>query len=220
MEQIIKKLVDFILIICYTFVGRRKGMIITAQQLKERYAYLSDPIGKISRDIKSGKIFPLVKGVYETDANAHGSRLAQFIYGPSYLSFDYVLQLQGLIPEAVYNTFTCATFNKRKIKTYTNHFGTFIYRDVPKEVFYRGVVLFTDGPYSYQMATTEKAFCDKLYILPPVNNVAELKEMLFEDLRIDQEAFRRLNKENIIKIAPLYRSKNLNLLVKLMKEEK
>lgn len=91
-------------------------MIITTEQLKEKYANFADPIGKISRDIKSSKLFPLVKGVYETDENIHGSRLAQFIYGPSYLSFDYVLYVKGLIPETVYNTFTCATFNKRKIK--------------------------------------------------------------------------------------------------------
>lgn len=195
-------------------------MIITAQQLKEKYAYLSDPMGKISRDIKSGKIFPLVKGVYETDANVHGSRLAQFIYGPSYLSFDYVLHVQGLIPEAVYNTYTCATFNKRKTKTYTNHFGTFIYRDVPKDVFNLGVLVFIDGLYSYQVASAEKALCDKLYTLSPVKSVIELKEMLFSDLRIDEDVYCKLDKEDILKIAPLYRSKNLNLLVKLIKEGK
>ena len=39
-------------------------MLITAQQLKETYAHLSDPMGKISRDIKSKNIFPLIKGVY------------------------------------------------------------------------------------------------------------------------------------------------------------
>ena len=42
--------------------------------------------------------------------------------------------------------------------------------------------------------------------------------MLFEDLRIDEDAFNKLNKEDILKIAPLYRSTNLNLLVKLIGE--
>ena len=146
-------------------------MILTTQQLREQYVNLSDPLGKISRDIKNKKLFPLVKGIYETDANVHGSKLAQFIYGPSYLSFDYVLYSKGLIPETVYNTFTCATFKKRKIKTFTNHFGTFIYRDVPEAVFNLGVTVLIDGSYSYQVATVEKALCDKLYILPPVKNI-------------------------------------------------
>ena len=194
-------------------------MIVTAQQLKEAYAHLSDPMGKISRDIKSKKIFPLVRGIYETDAHAHGSRLAQFIYGPSYLSFDYVLYLHGLIPEAVYNTFTCATFNKRKVKTYTNHFGTFIYRDVPKEVFHLGVSALTDGPYSYQIASAEKAFCDKLYTLSPVKNIQAFKEMLFEDLRMDKDGLKGLNREDLLRLAPLYHSKNLNLFIKWIKEE-
>lgn len=195
-------------------------MIITVQQLKEKYAHLSDPMGKISRDIKNKKIFPLVKGVYETDANVHGSKLAQFIYGPSYLSFDYVLYTHGLIPEVVYNTFTSATFNKRKVKTYMNYFGTFIYRDVPREVFNLGVLAITDGPYSYQIATMEKALCDKLYTLSPAKSIKDLKKMLFEDLRIDEELFSTLNKGDILKIAPLYHSKNLNLLVKFINGEK
>lgn len=191
-------------------------MIVTSQQLKEKYSNLSDIKGKIAREIKKGELFPLVKGVYETDPNVMASRLAQFIYGPSYISFDYVLYNKGLIPEAIYNTITCATFNKKKIKTYKNKFGTFIYRDVPKEVFSLGVVAFRDGDYSYQIATLEKALCDKLYIISPVKNLEELKQLLFEDLRIDEDRFNGLNKEEILKMAPLYRSTNLNLLVKFL----
>ena len=195
-------------------------MIITTQQLKEQYSDYVDINGKIVRDIKNGKLFPLVKGIYETNPNTHGSRIAQFIYGPSYLSFDYVLHYQGLIPEAVYNTFTCATYNKNKIKTYTNSFGTFIYRDVPKAVFSLGVFAFQDGGYSYQVATAEKALCDKLYTISPVKTIKDLKRLLFEDLRIDEDRFNELNKEDILELAPLYRSTNLNLLEKLIKGEK
>ncbi len=195
-------------------------MIITTQQLKEEYSDFVDINGKILRDIKNGKLFPLVKGIYETNPNTHGSRIAQFIYGPSYLSFDYVLHYQGLIPEAVYNTFTCATYNKKKIKTYTNSFGTFIYRDVPKAVFSLGVFAFQDGEYSYQVATPEKALCDKLYTISPVKTIKDLERLLFEDLRIDEDRFNELNKRDILELAPLYRSTNLNLLEKLIKGEK
>lgn len=195
-------------------------MIFTTQQLKEKYSYLSNAMGKISRDVKKGKLFPLVKGLYETDANVHGSKLAQFIYGPSYLSFDYVLCQQGLIPEMVYNTYTCATYNKRRAKTYVNYFGTYTYRDVPRDVFNLGVSVFFDGTYSYQVASAEKALCDKLYTLSPIKSVKNLKELLFDDLRIDKTIFNQLNKDDILKIAPMYRSTNLNLLVKLIKAEK
>ena len=40
------------------------------------------------------------------------------------------------------------------------------------------------------------------------------------DLRIDKESFYKLNKEDILYMAPLYHSTNLNVLVKLIKGEK
>lgn len=194
-------------------------MIVTTLQLKEYYSDYADPKGKILRDIKNGKLFPLIKGLYETDPNAYAPKLAQFIYGPSYISFDYILHERGLIPEAVYRTITCATFNKRKIKTYKNRFGTFTYRDVPDAVFSLGVIAITDDHYSYQVATPEKALCDKLYTLSPVKNIKELENMLFEDLRIDEDMFNELSKEDIVRLAPLYRCKNLLLLSKYMEKK-
>lgn len=195
-------------------------MILTTNMLKDYYKDKVDVNGKIRRDVKNGKLFPIVRGLYETNPNVPGSRLAQFIYGPSYLSFDFILHAHGLIPEAVYNTFTCATYNKKKIKKYTNRFGTYIYRDVPKEVFRLGVIYFDENPYSYQVATIEKALCDKLYTISPVKNVSELRRLLFDDLRIDETKFNELKKNDLLQIAPLYRTTNLNLLIKLLKGEK
>ena len=192
-------------------------MILTIQQLKENYKNFVDAKGKIKRDVRDGKLFPLVRGLYETNSNVEGFKLAQFIYGPSYLSFDYALYRYGLIPEAVYNTFTCASFNKNKIKTYTNYFGTFIYRDVPKTVFRLGIIVKQEDNYVYQIATPEKALCDKLYITSPIKNLKSLKELLFADLRIDEDSFKKLNKQDILSLAPLYHSANLNLLVKYLK---
>lgn len=162
----------------------------------------------------------MVKGIYETNPNAYAPQLAQFIYGPSYISFDYVLYLHGLIPEAIYNTVTCATYNKRKIKTYSNKFGTYIYRDVPKSVFSLGVIVINNGEYSYQLATPEKALCDKLYTITPARTVKDLEKILFEDLRIDEEKFSELNKQDILKLAPYYHSTNLYLLEKLISGRK
>ncbi|MGM9858480.1 MAG: hypothetical protein ACI311_04430 [Bacilli bacterium] len=195
-------------------------MIVYSQQLKEKYINFSDIKGKIAREIKKNRLFPLVKGIYETNGNVDGYKLAQVIYGPSYLSFDYALYYYGIIPEAVYNTFTCATINKRKIKIYNNKFGTYTYRDVPANVYHFGISLYSDGQYTYHLAEPEKALCDKLYIMPPVRSIKELKRMLFEDLRIDEELFYNLNKEDICLIAPLYHSNNLNMLLKLIKEGK
>ena len=110
--------------------------------------------------------------------------------------------------------------NQMTNKTYTNSFGTFIYRDVPKAVFSLGVFAFQDGGYSYQVATPEKALCDKLYTISPVKTIKDLERLLFEDLRIDEDKFYELNKQDILKLAPLYHSTNLNLLAKFIKGEK
>lgn len=194
-------------------------MIFTTQQLKEKYNNYSNPVAKINRDVKQGKLIPIVRGLYETDANTRAPYLAQFIYGPSYISFDYVLSNENLIPESINHTITCATYNKKKTKKYTNKFGTFLYRDVPSEVFNLGVVAIHIENYSYHIATPEKALCDKLYTISPAKSIKNLKVLLFKDLRIDEEKFSELNKQTLLELIPLYHSTNLNLLEKLLKGE-
>ena len=74
-----------------------------------------------------------------------------------------------------------------------------------------------DGEYSYHIATSEKALCDKLYTISPVKNMKEFEYLLFEDLRIDEEDFWSLNKDDIQFASPLYHSTNLDFLTKLLK---
>lgn len=59
--------------------------------------------------------------------------------------------------------------------------------------------------------------CVKLNITTPIKNLKSLKELLFEDLRIDEDSFKKLNKQDILTLAPIYHSANLNLLVKYLK---
>ena len=64
------------------------------------------------------------------------------------------------------------------------------------------------------MASPEKALCDTLYKKAPVSSMKELKALLFEDLRIDENEFYKLKKEDLLYLCPLYRKKNLNFLKK------
>ncbi len=194
-------------------------MLISFDALAQQFAEYTDVKGKIRREVQSGRLVQVARGLYETDARADGKYLAGAIYGPSYLSFDYALSVHALIPEAVYNAYTSATFQKGKIKRYENAFGTFLYRDVPAAVYPLGVGVKEERGYSYQIATPEKALCDKLFSLSPVYSVRALKELLFDDLRIDEAAFFALQKDDIFQLAPLYRATNLKLLVKLMEEK-
>ena len=190
-------------------------MLVSFDALAQQFAGYTDVKGKIRREVQGGRLVQVARGLYETDARTDGKYLAGAIYGPSYLSFDYALSVHALIPEAVY-AYTSATFCKGKSKRYENAFGTFLYRDVPAAVYPLGVEIKVERGYSYQIASPEKALCDKLYSLSPVYSVKALKELLFDDLRIDEAAFFALHKDDISQLAPLYRATNLKLLAKFM----
>lgn len=191
-------------------------MILTTSMLLDQLQRYSDPAGKILRMKREGELLQLTRGIYETNKNAPGYCLAGAIFGPSYLSFDYALSVYGLIPEAVY-TFTSATFDKKKVREQENHFGRFTYRDVPSEAYPFGISIKEENGYVYQMATQEKALCDKLYTMPPVTSQKEIERMLFEDLRIDRMEFEKLRADEILQIGDRYHSNNLKYLMKYLR---
>ena len=191
-------------------------MILTTSMLLDQLQRYSDPAGKILRMKREGELLQLTRGIYETDKNAPGYCLAGAIFGPSYLSFEYALSVYGLIPEAVY-TFTSATFDKKKVRKQENYFGRFTYRDVPSEAYPFGIVIKEENGYVYQMATQEKALCDKLYTMPPVTSQKEIERMLFEDLRIDRNEFEKLHTDEILQIGDRYHSNNLKYLMKYLR---
>lgn len=191
-------------------------MIITNSIAKHNLKDYSNKNNKISRDIKDKKLYKIITGLYETNPNTPGYLLANSIYGPSYISFEYALSFYGLIPERV-TTITCATFNKKKKKKYNTNFGIFTYRDIPILAYPEEVLLKEENNYSYQIATPEKALCDKLYTLAPLNNYSNLEIMLFNDLRIDVEEFNKLDVDKIDKLSSLYHSTNVELLARYMR---
>lgn len=191
-------------------------MLVSFDALAQQFAGYTDVKGKIRREVQGGRLVQVARGLYETDARADGKYLAGAIYGPSYLSFDYALSVHALIPEAVYGTYTSATFRKGKTKRYENAFGTFLYRDVPAAVYPLGMEIKVEGGYSYQIATPEKALCDKLYTISPVGSIKAMRVLLFDDLRVDESDFWQLNLDDIRQLAPLYKSTNHKYLAKLI----
>ena len=191
-------------------------MIITADIYKQSLKDYSNKNTKLSREVKAGKLFKIINGLYETDPNTPGYLLAGSIYGPSYISFEYALAYYNLIPERV-STITCATYHKRKKKKFDTSFGVFTYRDIPDLAYPEEIIIKTENNYSYQIATAEKALCDKLYTLSPLNNYDTLKNMLFNDLRIDEEEFQKLDVDKVEKLSSLYHSTNVTLLAKYMR---
>ncbi len=190
-------------------------MIVNYEILIDSLFQYKAPENKIKRMQETGEIVKLTKNLYETEPNTPGYLVANAIYSPSYLSFDYALSYYGLIPEAVY-VYTSATYNKNKRKTYINKLGTFTYRDIPKTVYPYGINIIEDDKYPYLLATIEKALCDKLYTMKPVKNKKEMNNLLFEDLRIDVEEFKKLNYKDLLVLCDLYKSTNLKYLKKVI----
>ena len=186
-------------------------MVKTTAMLKNELKEYVNPMAKIRRLVDSGELIPLVRGIYETDINIPGHYLAPIIYGPSYLSFEFALAYHSLIPERVY-TFTSATFEKKKRKEFTTPYGTFTYRDIPSEAYPVGIVLYSVNGYGFQIASPEKAICDKLYTVSPLSNIRGLKELLFDDLRIYEDEFFALRMGEFLAIAAHYHTQNHQLL--------
>lgn len=193
-------------------------MIITNNIFKNNLKNYLNKNTKLSREVKSGNLFKIVNGLYETDKNTPAYLLAGSIYGPSYISFEYALSYYGLIPERV-NVVTCATFNKKKKKVFKTTFGVFTYRDIPELAYSQEVLLKQENGYSYQIASMEKALCDKLYALNHIKDISSLEDMLFNDLRIDINVFKELDKDKIDYLSGFYHSNNVKLLSKYIRRD-
>lgn len=206
--------IDLRYILLYNHNWVRK-MIYSVKELYMKFKEYKTPHIKIQTEVKNNRLFPVIRGLYEDDKNALGYRLVSYMEANAYLSFEYVLSLFGIIPERVF-TYTCATSLKEHSKVFETRFGNYSFQDVPARVYMYGVKNITEEGYTYLMATPEKALCDLLYKKTPVYSVKELKELLFIDLRIDEDAFYSLNKEDLLYLCPLYKKKNLNFLKKFV----
>ena len=191
-------------------------MIITTSQLKKELESYSNKDAKIAQMVDSGKLIRLNRGIFETDRTAPQKALGPSIFGPSYVSFESALSFYGLIPEYVPNCL-CATSKKNAHKVITNDFGNFIFKSVPVTAFPVGVTSTSEGEYTYTIATPEKAICDMLYDHAAILN-GDIKGFLFDGMRIDEEDFAELNKDELLALAPLYKTQNLNLLEKWLRE--
>lgn len=194
-------------------------MIKTTAMIMNELKNYASPANKLKRLVKEKKYIPIIRGLYETDRTVPGYLLAESIYGPSYLSFEFALAYHGLIPEAVY-TFTSATFEKKKKKKYVTEFGTYLYGDVPSKVFPFEIEIVEERGYCYKIATAEKALCDQLYKMKRVENYKEMRELLFQDLRLNETLFSELDVETIAFLADKYGSMNVKRLAGMMQRER
>ncbi len=193
-------------------------MVYTTNMLLEKYINYSNPYDKIRRECLEGNLIKLKRGLYDDDKTIPPYMRSGYIYGPSYISFEFALSFFELIPEYVPNV-TCASFRKNKKKRYDTDICSYIYRDVPAKVFPLSVIPHIEKGYSYLMATPEKALCDELYTVKQVHNFDDFTALLLEDLRVDMGALREVNWDSVKDLAPLYERSNTDYLLTYWEKE-
>ncbi|MCQ2743053.1 MAG: hypothetical protein MJ239_07205 [Bacilli bacterium] len=195
-------------------------MLKTYSLLIEELSDYKNPKTKIQRMVEAKELFPIAKGLYETDPNTNPFYLADPLYSPSYISFETALSYYGLIPERVFAV-KCASFRKRKHKRYDTDFGLYMYQDIPESAFPFEIFNVSENGYTMRIAGKEKALLDTIYSSSPtVKNIKELKSLIFDDLRINEALLETLDKRKISDLAPLYHSKNVEIFVEALLGEK
>jgi len=180
---------------------------------------------KIAYLVKKGELIRLKKGLYTLGedyqiTSPDAISLANALYAPSYVSFDYALSYYGLIPERVYEI-TSATMRLKK--EFNTPLGRFTYKPLPLSVYALGIDwLYDDSNGGKLIATVEKALCDKIRSDRGIGRLSQqnLRDYLEFDLRIDMDLLYALDAELILTIATAYRSSNLKNLSKLINKRK
>jgi len=180
---------------------------------------------KIAYMVKKGELIRLKKGLYALGKEYQNTSvdilsLANTLYAPSYVSFDYALSYYGLIPERVYEI-TSATMRLKK--EFDTLLGRFTYKPIPLQAYALGVDWLYDDIHGGKLiATAEKALCDKIRADRGIGRLSQqkLRAYLEFDLRIDMELLFALDAALISTIATAYKSSNLKNLSKLINRRK
>lgn len=109
---------------------------------------------------KQGLFIRLKKGLYALKTDLPGDEeIANILYKPSYISFEYALARYGIIPESPYHI-TSATTNPTRVFQVSNQ--AYSYFTIKQEA-YTGYFLDTGSHKRILIAEPEKALVDFLY---------------------------------------------------------
>lgn len=139
--------------------------------------------GLVKRALARGEIIRIKRGLYglaepfrRLSVNLY--ELSQFIYGPSFVSFESALAYHDWIPEAVRIT-ACACL--KRARSFSTPLGLFHYTRVVAKDFFAGVKHENDGSVRFAMASPLRALCDMIYAK---HKSAMNRNVLLHDLRI------------------------------------
>lgn len=153
--------------------------------------------GLVKRAIASGEIIHIRRGLYclaskyqKKGINIYA--LAQYVYGPSYISLESALSWHGWIPEAVHSI-TSISF--KKSKEFKTPIGLFSYDRIAQKLFYSEVKRLTDESGNvFLMASPLKALADYVYVRK--KNWKGI-EPVVGSLRVEAEELKQVDRDSI-----------------------
>jgi len=162
--------------------------------------------GLIKRATASGDIAYIKKGLYSLAPKYQRRKinlyqLAQYVYGPSYISLESALSYHGWIPEAVP---TITGICMKKSKDFKTPLGYFSFKRIPTALFYQGVerIQLEKGDVFF-MARPFKALVDYVYIhrknwqgLEAARDSLRIEAMYFESVQLEELKTLRENYTN------------------------
>jgi len=125
--------------------------------------------------ISQNILIKIERNKYILDSNKiNDFTLSNFLYSPSYISFESALNYYGILSQFSYEITACTT-RKTNIKKFDNK--VFSYLHIKKELFW-GYKKIND----FLIATPEKAICDYLYFWAKGIKKANIDELDFSSL--------------------------------------
>jgi hypothetical protein len=178
------------------------------------------PRDKITLLLKNHEILRIRKGLYiktkEFGGTVDAINIANAVYGPSYISFQFALSYYAMIPERV-ETITCATIKRQK--TFITPLGAFSYIHVPPTAFSSGLNLEFKEPGNILIASREKALCDQLAITISIRSLNDIEKFITEDLRIEMDDLADFSYDTLDEIEKAYQLNKTSLFVKWYKSK-
>lgn len=184
-----------------------EGEIFDYQMLMYHLREYKKPRDKITLLLKNQSIIRVKKGMYIFGADFRRKSISQeilanLIYTPSYISLQYALSKYGLIPERAY---AVSSISLNRSRTFKTPIGVFTYKIRPLSVYPIGIQRIEiplEG--SYLIAEREKALVDLISVKKKIKNIDEMREYLYEDLRMEKSDLKKLNKSLLKEISAGY----------------
>lgn len=202
----------------HTLLRFAKTAYIESHALKPLLRDYTNPDDFISRMVKSGELIRLKNGFFLIAEKIEQSsvpyeQIANLLYGPSYISFEWALSFYKMIPEGVY---VVTSASATKSKAFNTPVGTFEYTYLSHHRYAIGIDQKENTAGRFLIATPEKALADLIHLKSKKLEGHDLLSDLIDARRMDEDLLKSLNKKHLIEIAENYRSKAVMNLINIL----